>query len=52
MNASIAAISALLEEVAAHLEAGSARERSAARKKLERIVALSSTLALTLQVRA
>jgi hypothetical protein len=42
---------ALLEEVAAHLKSDSASQRTAARKKLERIVALSSTLALTLKVK-
>jgi len=41
----------LLEEVTAHLKSGTASQRTLARKKLERIVALSSTLALTLQTR-
>jgi hypothetical protein len=48
---SIAAIVAILIEIEGHLKANSARERRAARKKLERVVALSSTLALMLEVK-
>jgi hypothetical protein len=51
MTSSIATIMALLEEITAHLKSNSASERTAARKKLERIVALSSTLALMLKVK-
>jgi hypothetical protein len=48
---SIAEIMALLDEIAGHLKANSAPERRAARKKLGRVVALSSTLALMLEVK-
>ena len=51
MASSIATMMALLEEIAGHLKADSASERTAARKKLERVVALSSTLALMLKVK-
>ena len=52
MGGSIAKISALLEEVAAHLQADTASERTAARKKLERIIALAATMVLMLQVKS
>lgn len=51
MRGSIATITALLEEIAGHLKADTASERTAARKKLERIVAVASTMALTLKVK-
>ena len=41
----------LLEEIAAHLQANTARDRSAAMRKLDRITALSSTLSLTVELR-
>ena len=47
----LAEIQRLLQEIADHLKSGSKAERRAAITKLERINALSSTLALTLQVR-
>lgn len=51
MTSSISTMMALLEEIAAHLKSDSPGERTAARKKLERVVALSSTLALMLKVK-
>lgn len=51
VNESIEAIMRLLDEVVAHLKADSAADRTAARKKLERISALSGTMALTLKVK-
>lgn len=50
MDSSLATMMALLEEIAVHLKSGSTSQRTEARKKLERIVALSATLALTLKV--
>ena len=49
MTESLATMMKLLDEIAGHLQANTKGDRSAARKKLERVIALSSTLALTLQ---
>jgi hypothetical protein len=49
MNESISEIQQLLQEIAGHVEAGTATATRKAVAKLERIAALASTLALTLQ---
>jgi hypothetical protein len=49
MTESLTQIMKLLDEVAAHLQADSTSERSAARRKLERVTVLASILALTLK---
>ncbi|MDX2159353.1 MAG: hypothetical protein SFW09_22840 [Hyphomicrobiaceae bacterium] len=48
---SLATMMQLLEEVAALLESGTPRDRSAARRKLDRLTAISATLSLTLDTR-
>lgn len=47
----LAEIQQLLKEVADHLKAGGKTEKRKAIAKLERIAAISGTLALTLRVR-
>jgi hypothetical protein len=49
--ADVLEIERLLHEVASHLETGTKIERRTATYKLERIIALASTLALTIQCR-
>ena len=51
MLESLSTMQQLIEEVAAHLKASTARDRTAARKKLDRLTALSSTMSLTLVVK-
>jgi hypothetical protein len=51
MHATLADIMQLLEEAARLLQTGSASDRSSAGRKLERVAALASTMALTLKVR-
>jgi hypothetical protein len=51
MNESINEIQRLLHETAAHLVAGTKMDGRKAVAKLERIAALASTTALTIQVR-
>jgi hypothetical protein len=50
MNESIGEMTRLLEEIVGHLKAGTDREKRKAVTKLERIVAVASTMILTLQV--
>ena len=49
MNESVSEIQRLLKEIDDHLRAGTTPDRRKAVTKLERIAALASTLALTLQ---
>ena len=49
MNEGISEIQRLLQEIAGHLEAGTTTDKRKAVAKLERIAALASTLALTIQ---
>jgi hypothetical protein len=49
MEEGIGEIQRLLHEIAAHLKGGTATDTREAVAKLERIAALASTLALTLQ---
>jgi len=49
MNEGISEIQRLLQEIAGHLEAGTTADTRKAVAKLERIAALASTLALTIQ---
>ena len=49
MNESISEIKGLLHEIVGHLKAGTAADTRKAVAKLERIAAVASTLALTLQ---
>ena len=51
MNEALAEIQRLLQEIAAHLGAGTRTENRKAATKLERIAAVASTSALTIQVR-
>jgi len=51
MNETIAEIQRLLQEIVAHLGAGTKADTRKAITKLERISVLASTFALTLQVR-
>jgi hypothetical protein len=51
MNETLAEIQRLLQEIAAHLGAATKSEDRKAASKLERISALASTSALTIQVR-
>jgi hypothetical protein len=51
MNETFAEIQRLLQEIAAHLGAGTKTDNRKAVSKLERISALASTSALTIQVR-
>lgn len=51
MNETINEIQRLLTEIAAHLNAGTKMDARKAVAKLQRIAALASTSALTLQVR-
>lgn len=51
MNESLASMMVLIEEIASHLKADTVGDRSAARRKLERVSALSATLALMLHAR-
>ena len=51
MNEALAEIQRLLQEIAEHLGAGTRTENRKAASKLERISALASTSALTIQVR-
>jgi hypothetical protein len=50
MNESIGEIQQLLQEIAAHLSSGTKMDARRAVAKLERIAALASTMALTIQV--
>ena len=50
MNESISEIQRLLEEIVGHLKAGTTTDTRKAIAALERIAALASTLALTMQV--
>ena len=50
MNESIGEIQRLLQEIVAHLSSGTKTDARRAVAKLERIAALASTAALTLQV--
>jgi len=47
----LAEIQQLVQEIAEHLKTGSKTEKREATRKLNRIVALASTLSLTLQTR-
>jgi hypothetical protein len=49
MEEGISEIQRLLQEIAAHVKGGTATDTRKAVAKLERIAALASTLALTLQ---
>ena len=49
MNEGISEIQRLIKEIAGHLEAGTTTDTRKAVAKLERIAALASTLALTIQ---
>jgi hypothetical protein len=49
MNESISEIKRLLQEIVVHLQAGTTADTRKAVAKLERIAALASTLALTIQ---
>jgi replication-associated recombination protein RarA len=51
MNESISEIRRLLQEIVEHLSSGSKADARKAVTKLERIAALASTSALTIQVR-
>jgi hypothetical protein len=51
MNETFVEIQRLLQEIAAHLGAGTKTDNRKAVSKLERISALASTSALTIQVR-
>ena len=51
MNESISEIQRLLQEIAGHLKSGTKTDTRKAVAKLERIAALASTLALTIQAR-
>ena len=51
MNESISEIQRLLQEIVGHLRASTATDKRKAIAKLERIAALASTLALTIQAR-
>ena len=50
MNESISDIQRLLQEIADHLKSGTNPEKRKAVTKLQRIVAVASTVVLTLQV--
>jgi hypothetical protein len=50
MNESLSEIQRLLQEVAAHLSSGSKIDARMAVSKLQRIAALTSTMALMIQV--
>jgi hypothetical protein len=51
MSETLATMTRLLNEVSEHLSVDSQSEQTKARKKLERVSALASTLVLTLRVR-
>lgn len=51
MNESLETMVRLLDEITAHLKSSAQRDRAEARRKLDRITALSATMALTLEIR-
>lgn len=50
MNSTLVSINRLLSEVAAHLQAGTATDKSAATAKLHQISTQATTLAITIKV--
>ena len=50
MNESLARINQLLREVAAHLQAGTSTDKSAAAAKLQQIATEATTLAFTIKL--
>ena len=50
MNESLTTMNQLLREVAAHLQAGTASDKSAAFAKLQQIATLATTLAFTIKL--